>query len=78
MFNTMIRSTITMWWILLKVESELVQLEELKIDLASTDGRIEKLEKAASLAISVDLRDFESVFGESQIVLPYWWLHMCT
>ena len=55
-----------------KVEPELARLEELKIDLQSIDGRIEKLEKAlSSLSMSIDnakgeLRDCGRAFDKSK------------
>ena len=53
-----------------KVGPESTRLEELKIDLASIDGRIEKLEKAfASSAISVDLRDYTNFVHRTELLL---------
>ena len=43
-------------------------MRRIKIDLALLDDRMKKLEKTlASLAISIDLRDYDSVFDKSML-----------
>ena len=61
-----------------KVEPELARLKELKIDLASIDGRIERLKKSlASLAISVDFY-IQQVKHKEKCYATQWYYYRMT